>query len=147
MVAFLGSSVPVTYVIDTAKKLIHTTCSSPLTYPEVINHFHELQRDSACAGYLDVLLDVTTADAVPDAKQLGTVTVELGAIRDKVRFGICAIAASRDAMFGMMRMFEVYATRYFTAVRVFRELSEAEAWLAEQKLATPPGADPGPPGI
>lgn len=138
---------PVTYTIDAANKVIRTICSSPLTYQEVIGHFHDLQRDSACTGQLDVLLDVTTADAVPDAKQLGSVTVEVASIRDKVRFGICAIVASRAAMFGMMRMFEAYCTSYFTAVRVFRELPEAEAWLAEQKSATPLEAAPGLPGI
>jgi len=128
-----GLAVPVTYIIDGVNRIIRTTCSSPVTFPEVIGHFQELHRDPACAGYLDVLLDVTTADALPDSRQLGSVTVEVASIRDKVQFGVCAIVAGRDAMFGVMRMFEVYSSPHFSAIRVFRGLSEAEAWLAEQK--------------
>jgi cupin superfamily acireductone dioxygenase involved in methionine salvage len=35
----------------------------------------------------------------------------------------------------MMRMFEVFADKYFRAVRVFRETDKAESWLAEQRAA------------
>jgi hypothetical protein len=126
---------PVTYRIDPAQKLICTTCSSPVTFSEVIGHFRTLQQDPACSGSLDVLLDVSEADLLPESGQLGAVKTELSAIRDKVQFGMCAIVATRDAMFGMMRMFEVLAGPYFTAIRVFRGRSEAEAWLVARRSA------------
>jgi hypothetical protein len=124
---------PVTYKIDSVEKIIRTSCTSPLTFAQVIEHFQELQRDPACSGYLDVLLDVSEADTLPESGQLGTINLELGALRDQVQFGICAIAATRDAMFGMMRMFEALARPYFVATRVFRSLAEAESWLASQR--------------
>jgi hypothetical protein len=105
--------VPVTYIIDSAEKIIRTTCASPLTFEQVIGHFRTLQENPACAGYLDVLLDVSAADALPEPGQLGAINAELSAIRIKTQFGICAIVATRDAMFGMMRMFEVLACPYF----------------------------------
>jgi hypothetical protein len=126
---------PVTYSIDPYEKIIRTTCGSPLTFAEVIGHFRELHQDPTCAGYLDVLLDVSTADALPESGQLGAVTAELAAIRAKTQFGVCAIVATRDAMFGMMRMFEVLARPYFLATRVFRGRPEAEAWLMAQRTA------------
>ncbi len=55
-------------------------------------------------------------------------------VRGRVKFGACAIVAPRDAMFGMMRMFEVFAQKSFRATAVFRTLAEAEAWLATQQL-------------
>lgn len=124
---------PVTYIIDPVEKTIRTTCSSPLTFEHVIEHFRALQRDPACAGYLDVMLDVSDADTLPEPAQLGMINVELSAVQAKAQFGICAIVATRDAMFGMMRMFEVLARPYFRATRVFRGRLEAEAWLAAQK--------------
>jgi len=122
--------VPVTYQIDAARKLIHTVCSRPLTFTEVIEHFRALQKDPACAGYLDVLLDVSDADTLPESRQFGPIGAELIAFRGKAQFGRCAIIATRDAMFGMMRVFEVSAGPYFRAIKVFRVAAEAEAWLA-----------------
>jgi hypothetical protein len=126
---------PVIYSIEVARRTIRTTCTSPLTFAEVIDHFRTLQQDPLCSGYLDVLLDVSEADQLPESNQFGAVTAELGAIRAKVQFGICAIVAARDAMFGMMRVFEVMARPYFLATRVFRAGPEAEAWLAAQQAA------------
>jgi len=120
---------PVIYKIDAARKLIHTTCSRPLTFTEVIEHFRTLKEDPACTGHLDVLLDVSEADALPVSSQLGPVSAELDAVRAKVQFGRCAIIATRDAMFGMMRMFEVVAEPYFRAIRVFRRAADAQSWL------------------
>ena len=45
----------------------------------------------------------------------------------------CAILACRDALFGMMRMFEVLAQDSFRVTRTFRTATEAEAWLVSQQ--------------
>ena len=126
---------PVTYHIDAAEKIIRTTCSSPITLEQVIEHFHTLKKDPACRGNLDVVLNVSEADSPPESSQLGRIKVELAAIREQVQFGTCAIVASRDAMYGMMRVFEVYSGQYFGIIRVFRGSAEAEAWLASQRAA------------
>ena len=123
---------PVTYEINTARKLIHTICSAPLTFTQVIEHFRTLKEDPACTGHLDVLLDVSTTDTLPASSQLGSISAEVGAVRAKVQFGNCAIIAPRDAMFGMMRIFEIAAGAYFRAIRVFRTPAEAEKWMSSQ---------------
>ena len=129
---------PVTYVIDASRKMIRTRCTSPLTFADVTGHFRTLRDDPACSGHLDVLLDVSEADALPESRQLGAVGAELDGIRKKVQFGVCAIVAGRDAMFGMMRVFEVATGQYFRETRVFRDLGTAEAWLASQQAAIDP---------
>ena len=126
---------PVTYSIDLSKRIIRTTCSSPLTFAEVIDHFRTLNEDPVCTGYFDVLLDVSTADAVPQGGQIGAVAGQIAAVREKVQFGFLAIVVTRDAMFGMMRMFEVLAGAHFRATGVFRNFGEAEAWMKAQQLA------------
>jgi hypothetical protein len=126
---------PVTYHIDAARELIHTTCSRPLTFNEVIDHFRTLKVDPACTGHLDVLLDVSDADTLPASNQLGAIGVELSAVRAKVKFRLCAIIAPQDAMFGVMRMFEIPAGPYFRATRVFRRVDEAQAWLISSGAA------------
>jgi hypothetical protein len=126
---------PVTYVIDPARGVIRTTCTPPLTLAEVVDHFRTLGSDPECPRNLDVLLNVGVPDSLPESSQLDAVTNELIALRGKVRFGICAIIATRDAMFGMMRMFEVVAAPHFRVIRVFRDAGEAEAWLHAQRAA------------
>lgn len=124
---------PVTYSIDASRRMIHTICSGALTFAEVIGHFRELSVDPACSGHLDVLLDLSDTSTLPERRQLGAVNAELDAIRRKVQFGLCAIVATRDALFGMMRMFEVLAGDYFQATRVFRAIDQAEAWLLSKQ--------------
>jgi hypothetical protein len=124
---------PVTYIIDTARKVIRTTCSGDVTLAEVVDHFGKLQDDPVCAGHLDVMLDVREADLLPESNQLRIVNSNLAAIREKAEFGMCAIVVNRDAMFGMMRIFSVFAERSFRAIRVFRGTAEAEAWLTTQQ--------------
>ena len=124
---------PVTYQIDEARKLIHTICSRPLTFTEVIEHFRTLRQDPACTGRLDVLLDVSDADTLPESRQFGPIAAELSAVRAKTEFGVCAIIATRDAMFGMMRVFEVAVSPYFRAIRVFRGPSRpGSGWTANE---------------
>jgi len=54
-------------------------------------------------------------------------------IRAKVRFDACAILASGEALFGMMRVFEAQAEEFFRVTRTFRIATEAEAWLVSQE--------------
>ena len=50
-----------------------------------------------------------------------------------VRFGVCAIVAQRDALYGVSRMFSVFVEPFFTAITAFRSVPEAEAWLQAQR--------------
>jgi hypothetical protein len=126
--------VPVTYEIDAKERVIRTRCVGNVTLPEVIAHFRELEHDSNCIGRLDVLLDLSETSSLPESAQISAVTLELKKVQTRVEFAKCAVAASRDALFGMLKIFEVKAQPYFRAVHVFRGVAEAEAWLVEQRL-------------
>lgn len=120
---------PVTYRIDPTRRLIHTTCSGLVTLEEVLEHFAVLMQDPKRSHGLDVLLDLTQIASVPTSEELRIVTSEIAHIRPAIEFGRCAVAASREAMYGMSRMFEVYAEGYFAEVQAFRTLEEAAGWL------------------
>ena len=125
-----GGAMPVIYKIDTAKQTIRTQCVGDITVDDVLGHFRKLEMDPECPPCLDVLLDLTQTDSVPQSGNLRDVVGAIAQVRHRVHFGACAIVASTDAMFGMLRMFEVYAEQYFRITRVFRDLPDAEAWLA-----------------
>jgi hypothetical protein len=124
---------PVTYSIDPNEKLIRTTCVGEVTLDEVVRHFRELEQDPNCLQPLDVFLDLSETSSVPLPHEIGSVAAEIGRIRKTVRFNICAVVATRTALFGMLRMLEVIAGAYFTAFRVFRLTDQAEEWLASQR--------------
>jgi hypothetical protein len=128
---------PVTYKIDTEKKLIRTKCAGNVTLQEVMDHFRSLSQDPDCPRRLDVVLDLSEAESLPDTRQIFFVISELKEIRDRVRFDACAILACRDALYGMMRVFEALAEECFRTTRTFRVAAEAEAWVAAQQSQSP----------
>ena len=79
---------------------------------------------------LDVLLDLTKMTSLPESGQIRLVADTLSGLREKTSWGACAVVAKQDVLFGMSRMFGVYAEPVFTRVHVFRERDEAKRWLA-----------------
>jgi hypothetical protein len=131
-----SNSMPVVYEIDKANRTIHTRCIGLVTIEEVIEHFRILQRDPDCPAYADVLLDLSKQTTIPTKNNLETVTWEIDKVRGTVRFGRCAIVACTTALYGMLRMFQVFTEAYFTETYVFRSISEAEKWLMARGSAT-----------
>jgi len=72
---------------------------------------------------------------VPESQDLREVTQAVKRLTDRVGLGSCAIVASRDVLFGMSRMFEVFAEGLFARTHVFRERRDAERWLASSRSA------------
>jgi len=121
---------PVIYEINRNTNLIRTRCVGNVTFEEVVGHFAELECNPQVPKQLDVLLDLSELTSVPGADQLVSVAEEIGRIEGKVQFGLCGIIAPSDLLFGMSRMFEVFAARQFRATKVFRRMDDAEKWLA-----------------
>ncbi len=130
---------PVTYYID--QGILYTRCAGNATFREVLDHFRVLEEDPALPNSLDVLLDLTQLDSLPESSQLRSVSSEIGRISDKVRFEALAVVASSDVLYGLCRMFEVYAQPHFRTIQVFRQLQEAAEWIAVQHAM---GTDSGP---
>jgi hypothetical protein len=120
---------PVTYKIDHGKRLIHTRCIGDVNAKEVSEHFRKLGRDPYKPDRLNVLLDLTEMTSLPETQELRGVNSDLRQIRGTLQFGVCAIVTDNDALFGMMRMFQVLAEEYFVVTRVFEKIGEAQAWL------------------
>jgi len=127
---------PVKYKIDKANRIIRTRCTGLVTIEEVVDHFRVLELDPDCPDRADVLLDLSEEISIPEKANLQKIAEEIRRIRGRVQFGTCAIIAGTDALFGMLRMFEVFAEQYFRESFVFRTVDEAEVWLASQHPTT-----------
>ena len=129
---------PVTYKIDAANSLIRTKCSGLVPVEEVLGHFQTLEKDPECPRIADVLLDLREMLTNPKSHEIRDVALEIKRVRHSVEFRTCAIVASSDALFGMMRMFEVFVEDYFHETQAFRSMSEAEAWLLSKREGKSP---------
>ena len=126
---------PVTYRIDKTSGTIYTKCIGNTTVVEVLEHFHELIRDVECPDRLNVLLDLSETTSIPETQQLRTVSDRIGIIRQRISFGDCVIVAGREVLYGMSRVFEAFAGKWFREIHVCRTTEEAEAWLAARSAA------------
>lgn len=72
-------------------------------------------------------------ESLPESDQVRSAAAEVERMRTKVRWGAREIVATRDALFGMARMFQVLAEDFFATSRVFRDTEEAERWLSANR--------------
>jgi hypothetical protein len=134
---------PITYQIDRARALIRTRCAGNVIIDEIGAHFQQLSQDADRPERLDVFLDLREMTSSPSAAQIRQASEIIAYQPVPIQFGACAVVAQRDVLYGMSRMFSVFAERFFTAIHAFRSAAEAETWLEEQRaLAAPRVASP-----
>ncbi len=124
---------PIHHEIDRRRALIRTLCTGAVNLDEVSQHFRTLEAEREIPEPLDVLLDLSAITAVPDATQVQLIAAEIGRLHDNVRWGLCAIVATRDLVFGVSRVLEVRTETSFEETQVFRESSAAEEWLVSER--------------
>jgi hypothetical protein len=130
--------VPIIYEIDAATPLIRTRCIGPVTLADVFEHFRVLGADPAVPEQVNVLLDLREMTSEPQSHQIRAAAAEVIDLKGRVQWGVCAVVAASELLYGMSRVFGVFSQEAFRESRVFRELSEAEVWLASHRIR--PGA-------
>jgi SpoIIAA-like len=126
---------PITFSIDMRASLIRTIGAGDVTPAEVDDHFTELSKVWPRGAKLDVLLDLSGCTSLPEILQLRAVVSRIQMFGGRKRFGVCAIVATRELLYGLLRVFELLASHRFVAVRVFRNESAAMVWLRERSSA------------
>jgi hypothetical protein len=115
-----------TYTIDEERRVVLTRGWGKVTTRELQDLTSRILLDprfDAAYRSLADLRDVTEVmvNTMAMAETASTPLFVLGARR--------AIVASADVVFGMARLFASFAERSGQEVRVFKDLSSAEAWL------------------
>jgi len=126
---------PITFSIDRQASLIRTIGAGNVTPAEVDAHFAELSTVWPRGAKLDVLLDLSGCTSLPEIPQLQAVASRIQMFGGRKRFGVCAIVASRELLYGLLRVFELLAAQRFMAVRVFRNAPAAMVWLGARSSA------------
>ena len=123
---------PVSYQLQPELSRIRTRCEGDVKFQEVIDHFRELAGESLSSDRLNVFLDLTRIESLPDVYQIGQISDEMRLSAASIPWGACVVVTSDDAMYGMVRMLQVFADQVFSDFAVFREMDEAEDWLTSQ---------------
>ena len=126
---------PATYTIDENAGVVRVRCSGVFTNAELLDCIEHLYGDPARKPGMPSLIDcrevdrmqVTTA-GVQAAATINTSLVDPGQAPWSV-----AVIAPQDDVFWMARTFEVLRAGSPQTVRVFRQQSDAESWLAGRK--------------
>jgi len=120
---------PITYRIDPARRLVEATMSGATSAEEILAYEQRLFADPAYRPEYDTLTDMRERTTIPSAADLQEIVNRKAARMETLIGTHRAIVASRDAPFGMMRMFEAMTGGDQSPFRVFRTMEEARNWL------------------
>ena len=117
---------PASYEIDSARRLVITRVWDPATEDDVLEHGERLRADPQFDPTFRQLADMSavTQVRVSTAKLQDLSRAQLFAPGTQRAF-----IASSDAVFGMLRKYELHADSVGQTVRVFRDRKSAEDWL------------------
>ena len=113
--------------------IVRTLCSGEVDFAQVLEHFQVLEADPARPDRLDVLLDLTPIESLPDRGQVRGVTQEMASLLPAVGWGCIALVAHSDVGFGVARMLGTLLEEVFEETMVFRVRDEAEQWLTARQ--------------
>jgi hypothetical protein len=102
-----------------------------------MEHLRILRLDPDRPDVANVLLDLSDTVSVPDSDALRALGDELNRLREILRLNACAVLVMNDHLYGMSRMFLVFAREGFRASHVFRTIDNAERWLDSYRSKVP----------
>lgn len=127
---------PITYHIDHEHRLVRARATGTLTKDDAFAYQREVWSQPEVRGY-NQLIDATTMEHVdipfPSADAMRELAALAAGMDDpgvRTRFAIVAVSAFT---YGLARMYATYRAldpRSTREVHVFREVAEAEKWLA-----------------
>jgi hypothetical protein len=124
---------PCDYVIDKERRLVLSSAWDVFTAAEAMDHQNRLRSDvNFDPGYAQLLdgTRVTKVEATPsDVQRLADRTIFSPSSRR-------AFVTSRTAVFGVLRMFQVYRELAGAAeqIKVFHDMPSALEWLNEVQI-------------
>lgn len=102
-----------------------------VTYPDVRLALDEMEAHSAYSGTLRILVDGRGVTRAPSAGELRQIAREMGPLAARGRVSM-AIVADKAFVYGVARMFGVFAELFGVSVRAFHTPDEAGEWLRTQ---------------
>jgi hypothetical protein len=112
----------------TDKSTLFVRASGNVTYAEVQRAFDDLATNPRHNGDVSVLTDARQVTDVPCTADLRVIAEDLRRLFGRSP-GTIAIVTESPFVYGVARMFGVFAERVSVNVRAFRCMEEARTWL------------------
>jgi hypothetical protein len=119
------------YTIDAKRRLIIVRAGGVLTEGDVIRVREQLRDDPAFDREFDQLFDAREVEDIALSKDGMSRLADTSILAPAVRR---AFLAATTLQYGMARMFKTFSEQRQHTTQVFRELEEAELWLARPTL-------------
>jgi hypothetical protein len=121
--------VSIQYFRDEAHNRLITTADGLLTFEDINAHLDLEERN----GDLNrpELIDARNATTNITAQEVRHLAHRAAGMLSRVRLGPTAIVTNNDLVFGMARMYSVFAESAGAVVEVFRDMEAASRWLAQ----------------
>ena len=129
---------PIIYTISAEERRIRATATGTIRADDLHGLIRSLLADPAFVPGLRALYDASNAEPDITILQLAEVAGEVRQLLNR-GLGRIAIVAQSQATYRVSKTFTVLARATGIDVDVFRELTDAEAWLAEDNDI--PGSD------
>jgi len=120
---------PIAFDLDHEARMIRTRCVGDVTFDEVVAHFQELAGLAPLPRGIDVVLDPTAMESLPEGGQMQGVAFTVDQTQVTDAWGAWAVIADRDALYGMIRILRVFVEAIVPDFGVFRSEDEALSWL------------------
>ena len=123
-----GGRVGITERVDHAGRMVFSRAEGPISVPEILAH---LERERAGGGlpYAE-LIDARGYYPNFTGADVRLIVLRLREAAQRTRLGPTAVLVDTDVGYGMVRVVEMLVEDV-AAVRVFRELEPAVAWLRD----------------
>ena len=117
------------YFRDQDDNRLITTADGLVTFEEINAHLDVEERN----GDLNrpELIDARNATTNLTAQQVRHLAHRAADMLSRVRLGPTAVVTNNDTVFGMARMYSVFAESAGAVVEVFRDIDAASRWLAQ----------------
>ena len=113
---------------------VRVIAEGDVTFAEVAVLLDELIDDPRIEPGTGMLVDSRRVQGAPSTPELRLIARDLGPLRDR---GVNRIAVCADSMFvyGIARMFAVFAEMLGIHVAAFRDMDAAKRWLSSSEVA------------
>jgi hypothetical protein len=120
-------AVAISATIDPASEYAWARADGTLTFQDLVAHLTEDVRASIVA--FDEVIDASTATTSLTAGQVRALAFRIERLARHVPGRALAIVATTNVTFGMARMFQAHCAGLPIDVGVFRDTSDAVAWI------------------
>lgn len=120
---------PITFRIDKKSGVVFTTMEGNVSISEIIDGLKGLMNHPDFSPGFNGLVDMRNSTVNSTPEEVRRIAELMTGQREKIGMSRSAVVVSKDVIFGMARMFQVFAEQSSIKTELFRDINEARQWL------------------